>query len=136
MGNVGVGKTTTMSVLARKYIMAGRRVEWISYPAFIMKLQSMFRKDNESPYDYASEIARFRGILMIDDLGAEKLSDFVRQVTYYIINEREQRMLKTIITTNFTLEQICDQIDPRISSRLVGMCEVVKLSGKDKRLSK
>jgi DNA replication protein DnaC len=96
----------------------------------------MFRKDNESPYDYASEIARFRGILMIDDLGAEKLSDFVRQVTYYIINEREQRMLKTIITTNFTLEQICDQIDPRISSRLVGMCEVVKLSGKDKRLSK
>jgi DNA replication protein DnaC len=50
-----------------------------------------------------------------------------------IINYREQNKLQTIITSNFTLDEIDMYIDRRISSRIAGMCEVVRMSG-DKRL--
>ena len=79
-------------------------------------------------------MAKFEGWLAIDDIGAEKLTEFVRQITYYILNEREQRELPTLITSNFSLMEIDEMIDSRISSRIAGMCEVIKLSGKDRRL--
>ena len=140
-GEAGVGKTVLMASIVRKYLRKGYGyyknlggMDWISYPAFIMELQSLFRKDSESPFDYADEMAKLNGVLAIDDLGAEKLTDFVRQITYFIINEREQRELPILITSNFSLQEIDEMIDPRISSRIAGMCEVIKLSGKDRRL--
>jgi len=42
--------------------------------------------------------------------------------------------MQTIITSNFTLDEIDMYIDRRISSRIAGMCEVVRMSG-DKRLN-
>ena len=140
-GKTGVGKTVLMASIVRKYVQKGYgyyanlgKIIWISYPAFIMELQSLFGKEKESPFDYAEEVAKLDGILAIDDLGAEKLSDFVRQITYFIINEREQRELPVLITSNFSLQEIDEMIDPRISSRIAGICEIIKLSGKDRRL--
>ena len=117
----------------------------------------MFRQDKDV-YGYAKEIAwypedtdikplmreigasegagRKEGVLIIDDLGAVKLTEFVQQITYYIINEREMKMLPTIITSNFDLNEIDNMIDPRVSSRISGMCEIKQLVGKDKRINK
>lgn len=157
-GPVGVGKTVLMAGVAKeilkvnfeKYyekeknrggvILSGGPhygVKWISYPNFIMYLQNSFREGSESnPYDNAEYIATYPGILCIDDLGAEKMTEFVQQVTYYIINQREQEVLHTLITSNFSLQQIAEQIHPRISSRIGGICKIVKLTGKDRRLEK
>ena len=146
-GKAGVGKTVLACSLAKEYIRQGYMVKFISYPAFIMTLQGMFRGD-EGVYSYAKEIAWYpdkiekhpayeepkrKGILIIDDLGAVKLTEFVRQITYYIINEREMRVLPTIITSNFDLSEIDEMIDPRVSSRIAGICEVIKFTGKDRR---
>jgi DNA replication protein DnaC len=79
------------------------------------------------------EIKKYKQLIVLDDFGAEKMTDFVRQVSYLIINYREQNKLQTIITSNFTLDEIDMYIDRRISSRIAGMCEVVRMSG-DKRL--
>ena len=62
------------------------------------------------------------------------MTDFVKQIIYFIINEREQRCLTTIITSNFSLAQLDEHIDSRISSRIAGMCKVIQLSGRDRRL--
>lgn len=136
-GGIGVGKTVLMASLIKKYIREDKRIKWISYPEFIMDLQSLFRKDSEeTPFDVAHNVASFHGILAIDDIGAEKLTDYVRQITYYIINYREQYKLITLITSNFSLADIDKLIDSRISSRIVGMCKCVKLKGKDRRVKK
>ena len=135
-GGVGTGKTVFACSLLKKYIQDRKECIFISFPAWIMKLQSSFRYEDSDPFEYAKEIALFEGILCIDDLGAEKLTDFVRQITYYIVNEREQRMLITIITSNFSLDEIDNQIDSRISSRIAGMCQILNLKGEDKRLIK
>jgi len=137
-GTSGVGKTVLMAGIAKEILKAREReVKWISYPGFIMELQSLFRKDDDiTPFERAEEIASFPGTLAIDDIGAEKITAFVQQITYYIINYREQEMLHTLITSNFSLQQIDEQIDTRISSRIGGMCKIVKLTGKDRRLEK
>ena len=151
-GKAGVGKTVLACSLAKLYIRQGYEVKFISYPAFIMDLQGMFRGDKDV-YGYAKEISRYpekiesgmrefgaiegswkkQGVLIIDDLGAVKLTDFVKNITYYIINEREMRMLPTIITSNFDLNEIDKMIDPRVSSRISGICEIKKIDGKDRR---
>ena len=133
-GKVGTGKTVLASGVAKRCIIDRIKYKWINYSAFLMELQNMYKKDKESPFEEAEEVANFDGVLIIDDLGAEKLSEWVRQITYYIINEREQRLLPIVITSNFTLEEIAEQIDIRISSRIAGVCKLVKLSGKDRRL--
>lgn len=136
-GSVGTGKTVFMASMAKDVIRSGGEVKWISYPAFIMELQNAFADNSKkNPYEIAESVARYQGWLAIDDLGAEKLTDFVRQITYYIINEREQRCLPVLITSNFTLQKINDQIDPRIASRIAGLCETLRMSGDDKRAAK
>lgn len=157
-GKVGTGKSVFMASLAKEYIKQNWKVKWISFPRFIMTLQRSFKKDErfnsseyrtKDSYEIADEIALFpvhkrynsiivgkesNGILFIDDLGAEKLTEFVRQIMYYIVNEREERMLKTVITSNFSLSKIDEMIDSRISSRIAGMCEVLHFTGEDRRL--
>jgi len=133
-----VGKTVLMAGIVKEILKnREKEVKWISYSGFIMELQSLFRKDDEiTPFERAEEIASFPGALAIDDIGAEKITAFVQQITYYIINHREQEMLHTLITSNFSLQQIDDQIDTRVSSRIGGMCQIVRLTGKDRRLQK
>jgi len=145
-GGSGTGKTVFACSLAKKYIRKGYDIKFISFPAFIMELQSSFKKDkpkhglccdtSQNSFEIAEEVAKFQGILIIDDLGAEKLTEFVRQIIYFIINEREQKCLTTIITSNFSLSELDEHIDSRVSSRISGMCKVIKLTGKDRRLDK
>lgn len=106
---------------------------FISSPEFVMELQDLYRKEGESAWDYLQKISR-KTVLILDDLGAEKMTDFVRQALYYLINEREQWQLQTIITSNYSLSQLDEYIDSRISSRIAGMCKVVEFSGRDRRL--
>lgn len=141
-GDVGTGKTVFIASLVKEYIKKGIPVKWYSFPSLIMELQKAFSTNKIDSYTgekinayyIAEKVALTRNILFLDDLGTEKLTDFVRQIMYYIINEREQRQLLTVITSNFSLSKIDEQIDSRISSRIAGMCEILKFTGKDRRM--
>lgn len=108
-------------------------IEYISCPKFIIELQSMWRKEGCGVDVPLRKICQ-KDLLVIDDIGAEKMTDFVRQSLYYIINEREQWERRTIITSNFNLSQLDTYIDGRISSRIGGTCDIVELKGSDRRL--
>ena len=131
-GDTGTGKTVLAASIARKY----SDIRWESCPALIMKLQSMYRSESQSPHEYALTVAHTPGLLVLDDLGAEKLTEFVRQTTYFILNEREQHLLPVVITSNLNLADIDKIIDKRVSSRIAGMCEVIALKGADRRLDR
>lgn len=135
-GKSGAGKTVLAAGIVKECVKNRHPYKWVNYPQFIMELQNMYRSDKESPFDRADEIANFDGLLVIDDIGAEKMTEWVRQITYFIINEREQNCLSILLTSNFSLEQMADMIDVRISSRIAGMCKSVKLNGIDRRLEK
>jgi len=151
-GSVGSGKTVFLCSMIKKYLKEspymgtekdrygrdnGRiRCKFISFPAWIMSLQGAFKHKDIDPFALAEDVAKFKGILAIDDLGAEKLTEWVGQIIYFVINEREQRELTTLITSNFSLDEIDEQIDSRISSRIAGMCNILVFKGEDRRKQK
>jgi len=134
-GPVGVGKSVLAASIAKVYIKEGGNIKWINYPDFIQKLRYAVTDNVSGSFREVEDSVRYYdGVLFIDDLGAERLTDFVKEVTYRVLNTRELSMLPTVITSNFSLDQIDKIIDPRVSSRLVGMCRIVHLTGDDLRL--
>ena len=62
-------------------------------------------------------------LLHIDDLGAEKRSDWVLEQLYAIVDERYASNRSIVVTTNLDHEQLKEQIGERTVSRLAQMCE-------------
>ena len=86
--------------------------------------------------------------LVLDDLGAERMSEWVSEQVFAIINYRYNHRLQTIITTNYGLKALSKRMtavtkgkdsgndvqSQRILSRICGMCHVVEVSGRDFRM--
>ena len=70
--------------------------------------------------------------ICFDDLGAEKLTEAKRENLYYIIDARYRNMLPTIITSNFTIQEI-SEVEPRIASRFAEMGKILQFDGYDYR---
>jgi len=76
---------------------------------------------------------RDKPLLMLDDLGAEAVTDYTRATLYALLDHRYKRRLPTIVTSNLDLAGISERIDDRIASRLNEMGEVIQLQGHDWR---
>jgi DNA replication protein DnaC len=75
----------------------------------------------------------FKGIIVFDDIGAEKVSDWTRERLYLIINKKYEDMIPMIFTSNCDLEILSARLGDRISSRIMGMTELIKVDGEDMR---
>lgn len=73
-------------------------------------------------------------ILFLDDLGAEKSSEWVKEQLYMVINKRYNWLRPVVITSNMRIKDIAEAYGDRMASRLVEMCDIVKLDGDDYRL--
>jgi DNA replication protein DnaC len=72
-------------------------------------------------------------LLALDDVGSGSLSDHERRFTLELLDRRTNALLPTVVTSNWSLQQISDLLDDRISSRLAAFTEV-ELQGRDRRL--
>lgn len=72
-------------------------------------------------------------LLLIDDLGAARDSDWTEEVMFRLVNHRHGRCLPTIFTTNVSLEKLKGALGERINSRLRQMCTLIVLDGPDRR---
>ena len=75
-------------------------------------------------------------LLVIDDLGTERVNQFTLPELFSLINERDNRKRATIITTNLSLEQLQNIYSERIFSRITSNFRLLKLSGPDIRKTK
>ncbi len=88
---------------------------------FFEELKSSFDADEETK----SKVFRLQqkvkktDTLVIDDLGSHNFSEWVRSVLFTILNYRMNEELTTIITTNLNGEQLRENLDGRLISRLV-----------------
>ena len=78
-------------------------------------------------------------LLLVDDLGTEKISEFTEEATYRILNERYNECRPLIITSNLPVANpngpdLKDQLGQRITSRLAQTTTVVAIGGNDRRL--
>ncbi len=109
-------------------------VKWATIPELLLELRNSFN----SQYVDVSEksvLAKYSNpyLLVLDDLGAEKQTDWTGQSIYALISRRINDCRPTIVTSNFTLEEI-HKSDPRLASRLGGMT-YLRLEGDDRRLA-
>lgn len=103
--------------------------------SLLMELRDSFRKDSErSEADIIRQYSK-ADLVVLDDLGAEKTSEFALQSLYIIIDKRYSEMCPTIITSNLTVDEIAEKVGDRIASRIAGMCRVIELRGRDRRIS-
>ena len=129
-GTYGTGKTFYAAAVANALIDRGCRVVMTSFARIISDLWN--EDDRSGYYDALSSC----DMLIIDDLGTERQSEYAQEIVYTVIDGRYRSEKPVIITTNLDWEQIAhpDKSDAgRIYSRIVEMCIPVQVSGSDRR---
>lgn len=130
-GDVGRGKTYLAFNVCFTYIIVwDSPALWYGVPDLLAKLRSEFDGTERTTVD---TLQHFDGIVFLDDLGAEKDTEFSVQELYRIIAAREAGNRKTIITSNLDLPQIASRFNERIASRMSTGLDV-RLGGPDRRL--
>ena len=122
----------------RKAQRAPEGPDWCSVPELIVGLRSDMDRDREDRGwgERAEELARHRGIVILDDLGREKVSDWTGETIYTLVNGRYERVLPTIVTTNLTGAELATSPYWPVISRLAEGGELIRIDAPDYRLTK
>ncbi len=133
MGPVGTGKTTLAMLVSKSALKAGRSVAIYSLPRLLNEIRENHRADR-SHIDLLDRLTAV-DLLHIDDVGAERTTDWVLEELYSIVNARYEDQRSMVVTTNILdREALCDQITERTVSRLTEMCDELPLLGRDRRM--
>ena len=142
-GERGTGKTKLASIIANEKMRKGGVVLFSSVPDLLNDLRQSFIKNTTAE---AMQTAREAPCLVLDDLGAERITEWVGEQLFSLLNFRYNEGLQTIITTNYGLEELTKRLTfiakdgnaddtqaQRIMSRISGMCVTVQVGGDDWR---
>lgn len=134
-GSVGTGKTYIAAALVYDLLrtVPHNRIMFATMPDVLDRIRATY---NGGERDDVLQRALSVPVLVLDDLGTEKVTDWVREKVYQIINRRYNEQLTTICTTNLAPSGLARHIGERTVSRLMEMCRVVKLDGTDRRVQR
>ena len=105
-GPTGMGKTYLMGCIYNYLKEQGKEPTILYYPEFIRKIKSKISSNN---YDQYIDLVRADEILIIDDIGAENITEFIRdEVLGPIINYREVENLPTFFSSNLSLDDLAE----------------------------
>jgi DNA replication protein DnaC len=133
MGPPGTGKTTLAMLVSQAALKAGRSVAIYSLPRLLNEIRDTHRSERS----HTDLLNRLTGVDLrhIDDVGAERTTDWVLEELYSIVNGRYEDERSIVITTNILdRESLCGQITARTVSRLTEMCDELPLLGHDHRM--
>jgi DNA replication protein DnaC len=130
-GVTGAGKTYQAYGAIRALAGAGVGVRWRATSAADLYAELRPRPGVDSERRLAA-VARVP-VLILDDLGAAKPSEWVEEITYRLVNRRYTHMLPTLITTNLAIADLRLHIGDRVASRLAQMTTRVAFAPVDRR---
>jgi DNA replication protein DnaC len=135
MGDVGTGKTSLAMLVSKAAIECGRSVAIYSLPRLLSRIRHTYDADTgEQSYDDFIDRLTNVDLLHIDDLGAEKTSEWVLEQLYAIVDSRYEEERAMVVTTNLDPGALEEQIGLRTVSRLVEICgDPLLLHGDDLR---
>lgn len=138
-GNAGVGKTFLTNCISKELLDTAHTVVYLpANQLFDILEKYKFSSKYEDSYDIEE---KYYGILdcdllIIDDLGTELNNNFINSQLYICINERQLSRKSTIISTNFSLDDLSRQYSERIFSRITSNYRLLRIFGDDIRLKK
>lgn len=134
-GPVGTGKTHIAYALKKKWDETSRySADFWNTSELMQEIKDDFDRDNYSKTHRFDKIMEEKEPLFLDDIGSEKLTDWVLERFYLIINRKYNDMLPVIFTSNYSIEDLAARVGDRIASRIVEMCDIIKIDGEDRRL--
>ena len=138
-GNTGVGKTFLTNCIANEILKLGKTVLYQTAPVMFDEINdAKFGREN-ARFDLYENILNV-DLLIIDDLGTEKITDSKITELFTIINTRllnqNHKITKTIISTNLNVDELFKTYTTRIGSRLAGNYRFLRFFGDDLRFKK
>lgn len=129
-GNTGNGKTFAAACIANELIDRGIPAMITSFPRIL-----------NAGYDKQEIIKQvhYYPLMVIDDLGAERSSEYAMETVYTVIDERYRSKKPLIVTTNLTLDELCKPKNmdyQRIYDRVIEMCTPLVFKGDNLRRDK
>lgn len=133
-GNSGTGKTFAACEVANALIENGYKVFVSSFSRMANAMQATW----EGRQNYLNDLARYQ-LLVVDDLGVERQTEYMQEIVYNIIDARYRSRLPLIVTTNLDISEIKNPRDisnTRIYDRLIEMCFPIEVKGCSRRRGK
>jgi DNA replication protein DnaC len=145
MGAVGCGKThLAVAALHELVRVRGLRGVYANFIELVQALQLSFDGGGRSRDEIITPVVE-ADLLVLDELGAGKMTPWVQDLLYFVINSRYMTKRVTLCTTNFsdftpsgderlrTVETLADRIGAALRSRLHEMCDLVDIRCSDYR---
>lgn len=131
LGPVGTGKTHQAFGAIRTLAARGITIAWHAdtAPGLFASLRPREGADSEAEYRKIAAAP----LLLLDDLGAAKGSEWTEEILYRLVNDRYEAVLPGLFTSNVPAAQLRDALGARVASRLAEMCQQVVLRGPDRR---
>lgn len=136
-GPVGTGKTHLAAAIAN-YLIREKviPVKFGNITMLLSEIKSTYEEEAKtSEAEVIDTLSNVR-LLIIDDLGKEKTTEWTSQILYTIVNNRYENYKPIVITTNLDLQELEEKIGEATLSRLIEMCKGIKLEGIDFRKAK
>lgn len=142
-GERGTGKTFLASIIAQEFIKAGLTVIFIKVPQLLDEFYSVYRKESDTNEKELLQTLYSADLLILDDFGMEKPTKFAGTTLCKIIDSRYDNNAMTIITSNYPLDRIQNELDnatdgksyngSRIADRCREICKPILFKGNSRR---
>lgn len=133
-GETGTGKSYLLACVAN-YLADKMTVRYLVYADFLDELRATFgSRRGEGTEQQLVDMVRNAEILLLDDLGVERPTEFALQYLAQIIDYRYRNKLPLLVSSNFTLEELRERTKnnlygERIVWRLIETCSALQLEG-------
>ena len=131
-GDVGTGKSFIAGCIANALLDKGVPVIMTNFARLLNKLTDMYADDRNAYIDSFKHYP----LMIIDDLGVERNSEFAREQVFSVIDSRYRSQLPMIVTTNLTLEELQHPEDlsrSRIYDRVLERCLPIRVNDQNIR---
>ena len=143
MGSFGIGKTYLLGATARELAIAGFTTTLVHFPTFAVEMKQAIGKDQVAE---KLDAVKRSPILMIDDIGADAMSSWIRDEVFGVILQyRMQEQLPTFFSSNFTMDELEQHLSvtqrgdeeplkaKRIMERIRYLTKEIEMTGRNRR---
>ena len=132
-GGVGTGKTHLAVAVMNELIRRKRTPSlFVTVPELLDNLRETYNKPGRNLDEWMDAVQNAE-FLVLDDLGSERTTEWVRERIFVIVNHRYREALPTVFTSNIGPKDLAEQLGERTASRIIAMCDWIALEGQDYR---
>lgn len=133
-GSFGTGKTgLAVSATRMATTERGMPALFLPTPSLLDRIRATYEKKSDESEGDLIEAVKNTDLLVLDDLGAERPTEWVREKLFTIINHRHDECMATIFTSNLAPKELAEHLGERTAWRIIEMSQVIKLDGPNLR---